>query len=340
MTDLLRQLTSIPAVPGSEEILREFIIKQIKDHAEYETDFLGNITVYKKGAQRAARRVILDAHMDEVGLVITYICKDGSLKFACAGGIDTRVLIGRRVIIGGGIYGVIGLTPVHLLDNEQRKTVPKTDELSIDIGAKDAEDAGKAVKIGYTAVFDSEFIRFGDRLIKARALDDRIGCAVLINMIVSPQPYDLIFSFSVQEELGCRGAKVAAERVKPDFAVVVESTTAADISGVAKDKQVCVLGAGPAVSFMDGGTVYDGALYRAAFEAAEQLGIPCQPKAAVSGGNNASAIHLAGTGVRVLSLSAPCRYLHSPVTVAHEDDILHLVSLSETMSGLIASGVY
>lgn len=320
MLELLKRLCDVSGVSGSEETLAKIIIGEIAPFCEVKTDALGNVIAYKKGKSAAKMKLMIDAHMDEVGLMVTYICEDGRLRFSNVGGIDTRVLLGRKVKIGETV-GVIGVKPVHLIEKSEKLAVPKKDSLFIDIGARDKADAERVVKIGDTAVFGSEFFEFGEGKIASKAFDNRIGCMVLIEMIKKEQPYDLVFSFSVQEELGLRGARTAAYGTTPQAAIIVECTTAADIAGVAKDNQVCVLGDGAAVSFMDGGTVYDKAFYEMAFEVAKMLNVKCQPKAAVAGGNNSGAIHLSKTGVRTIAVSVPCRYLHAPFGVVAIEDI-------------------
>lgn len=318
----LETLCSLDGVSGREKKVRAYILSQIQDLAECRVDALGNLIVFKKGAKTPKNKVMLAAHMDEVGLIITYVTDDGYLKFTTVGGIDTRVMLGRCVAVGDDkLPGVIGVVPVHMVKDEEKANIPDDDSLYIDIGATSREQAEKYVKPGDVAHFDSDFIRFGEDHIKSRALDDRAGCAALIDMIKSDLPYDLTFAFTTQEEVGLRGAKTAAFSVAPDYAIVVETTTAADISGVAKEKQVCKLGNGAVISFMDRSTVYSRERYDLAFKLAEKHDIKVQPKTVVAGGNDAGAIHTSRGGVRTLTVSLPCRYLHSPSCVICEADM-------------------
>lgn len=322
MLEMIKELCALSGVSGRENAVRDYIIEKIKDYAEYSVDPLGNLIVFKKGRKEAKNKVMLDAHVDEVGLIVTAITSEGFLRFAKVGGIDTRVIIGRPVKVGdNAVSGVIGIKPVHLVEKSVEADIPKNDSLYIDIGAKNKEEAEKLVRIGDTVCFDSDFVEYGDGFIKAKALDDRVGCAILIEMIRSELEYDLWFSFSVQEEIGTRGAQTAAYTVAPDYAIVVETTTAADISGVKDEKRVCICGKGGAVSFMDRSTVYGRELFDKAFEVAEKNGIVCQPKTYVSGGNDAGAIHKSRGGVKVLTVSVPCRYLHSPSCVIKYSDV-------------------
>ncbi|MDR3552168.1 MAG: M42 family metallopeptidase [Clostridia bacterium] len=339
MLELLKELCAERAPSGCEAAVAQRIIKEIGPYAELRTDALGNVIAFKKGDRPAKTRLMLCAHMDEVGLIVTCITGDGFLKFAAVGGIDPRVMAGRRVLIGaGGIPGVIGMKVLHLLEGDEAKTAPSIEKLYIDIGVATRQEAERLVSPGDTAVFDSQFEEFGDGFIKARAIDDRIGCAMLVQMIRQPQPFDLTFAFTVQEEVGSCGAKAATFAVAPEAAIVVEATTAADIPFVVEEKRVCFVGRGPVVSFMDKGTVYDRALYRLAFSLAEQQGISCQPKKATAGGNDAASVHVSREGVRTAAVSLPCRYLHSPSCVIKWSDAEETLRLLSALSAAVAGG--
>lgn len=328
MLKKIKDLCQIPAVSGGEEKVRAYLIKKIEGKANHEVDALGNLIVYKKGKKAAKNKVMLAAHMDEIGLIINLINDEGFLKFIKVGGIDTAVLLGRSVEIGDkAVKGFIGVKPIHLLKEEEKHTFPEDGELYIDIGAKSREDALKHVSLGDLAVLESQPTEFGTSLLKARALDDRAGCALLLHMIEQESQYDLTFAFTVQEEVGLRGAKTAAWALEPDYALVVEATTAADIAGVEAEKEVCSLGKGAVVSFMDRATVYDREMYKKAFELAEKHGIKIQPKAAVAGGNDAGAIHSAGGGAKTLAISLPCRYLHSASSTIDKNDLEEVYKL-------------
>ena len=321
MLEMIKELCLLPGISGRENAVRDYIIEQIKDHADCSVDPLGNLIVFKKGRKPAKNKVMLDAHMDEVGLIVTAITSEGFLRFTKVGGIDSRVILGRTVKVGEkAVNGVIGIKPVHLVDKKDEALIPKADDLYIDIGAKSKEEASEYVRLGDSVWFESDFVEFGDGFIKAKALDDRAGCAILVEMIKSELEYDMWFSFSVQEEIGTRGAQTAAFTVAPDYAIAVETTTAADISGVKDEKRVCICGEGGTVSFMDRSTLYSKELFDKAFEIAEREDIPCQPKTMVAGGNDSGAIHKSRGGVKVLTVSIPCRYLHSPSCVIRYKD--------------------
>ncbi|HRR77764.1 MAG TPA: M42 family metallopeptidase [Ruminococcus sp.] len=333
MKGLLKELCLINGVSGDETAVRESIIEKIKDVCEYRVDNLGSIICFKKGRRTPEKKLMICAHMDEVGFIITYIRSDGTLSFGAVGGIDPSVIIGRQVMVkssitGETIYGVVGTTAVHNLSKEQREKAPKTDSLYIDIGAADKAEAEKTVALGDNAYFVSEFTELGETKVKCKAIDDRAGCAMMIEMLHEELEYDTYFVFNVQEEIGLRGSTASAFAVAPDYAIVLEATTAADIDGASGAKRVCELGKGPVVSFMDRSTMYDKELYRLAFSIAAEENIPCQTKTMVAGGNDAGAIHVSGKGVRTIAVSVPCRYLHSPscvIDMADLDDSLRLV---------------
>lgn len=333
MFELIKELSTLSGISGREDAVRNYITSKIEGYAEYSTDALGNLLVFKKGKKPAKNKVMLDAHMDEVGMIVTAVTSEGYLKFAKVGGINSKVIIGRSVKVGeNAINGVVGIKPVHLVDKDKEDAIPSADDLYIDIGAESKEQAEKFVSLGDAVYFDSDFVEFGDGFIKAKALDDRVGCAILIEMIRSELEYDAWFSFSVQEEIGTRGAQTAAFNIAPDYAVVVETTTAADISGVRDEKRVCICGKGGTVSFMDRSTLYNKALFDRAFEIADEKGILCQPKTYVAGGNDAGAIHKSRGGVKVLTVSVPCRYLHSPVCVIKYSDAEESLKLIKALA--------
>ena len=323
---------------GAERGVRELIVSMLPGGTDYTVDALGNLIVNARGRSRAAKKVMLAAHMDEVGFIATSVCDDGLVKFACVGGISPAVLCGKRVIFENGVPGSIGAVPVHLIEGDKRREFPSADDLYIDIGASDEAEALALVKPGDTAVFESEFRALGEHKIKGKALDDRAGCAVMLELLNSENEYDFTCAFTVQEEVGCRGVGAAVERVRPDAAIVLEATTAADLAEVDEAKKVCVLGKGPAISFMDRSTVYETELYRSALALAEEKGIPAQPKTMVAGGNDSGVIHRSLNGVHTLAVSMPCRYLHSPSCVLDTRDFEAAFRFVKTMTAELCGG--
>lgn len=322
MLDLLKELCLANGISGNENQVRDLIISKIKGYCEYNIDNSGNLICFKKGQKKPQNKVMISAHMDEVGMIVTYINSDGTLKISTVGGIDPRVIFGRQVIVGdNNIVGVIGSKAVHNLSKEEKETAIRVENMYVDIGATSKEDALSVVSLGDSVYFKSDFVALGNDKVKCKAIDDRAGCAVLIELIRSELLYDTYFTFVTGEEIGLRGAKTAAYTVDPDIAIVLEATTAADIPGVNGEKRVCELSKGAVVSFMDRGTIYNKELYNLAFQTAKAENISVQTKTMIAGSNDSGAIHISKGGVKTLSVSVPCRYLHSPSCVIDKNDL-------------------
>lgn len=335
---LVKELCIARGISGREQTVRELIFKEIRPYAdEISIDPLGNLLAFKKGEQRAQTKLMLSAHMDEVGFIVTHITEDGFLKIAPVGGMDRRVFPGKSVLVGEkAIPGVIGIKPVHLAKDEERSKAPKAEELSVDIGAVDRKDAQEHVALGDMVTFSSVF-DLEDGMVKSKAIDDRAGCAVLIELMKEKLPFDANFAFVVQEEVGCRGARTAAYTIAPEASIVVEATTAADIPGVDQEKQVCHVGKGAVVSFMDRSAIYDAEYVQLALECGQKTGTKVQLKQAVAGGNDAGAIQVSRGGVRTVAVSLPCRYLHSAVGLIAQEDYESVKALVRALSEAIAS---
>ncbi len=335
MLNYLKELCAVCGISGDEDAVRAYLMEKITAMPgilEMKTDALGNLLVHKKGRNTSERTLMIGAHMDEVGLIVTGVRADGTLSVAAVGGVDADVVLGRCVMVGEPHYpGVIGSAPVHRLSAKQRDEKPQMDGLYADIGAKDADEAKKYVRPGDSIYFVGDYARLGGGRVTSKAIDDRFGCAVMLKLLEGEIPYDTWFAFFVQEEVGLRGSRTAAYAIDPDFALILEATTAADLDGVTGDAAVCRLGGGPVVSFMDRSTIYDRQLYKTAFEEAAALGIPCQTKSRIAGGNDAGAVHVSREGVRTLAISVPCRCLHSPSCVAQESDMEQCLQLTEKM---------
>ena len=338
MLNLVKELCALSGVASFEESVQDFIQARVAPYAdEMRVDTLGNLIVWKRGRKATGKRFVMCAHMDEVGLMVRHITSEGYLKVTTIGGIDTRVLIGKPVKVGPQeVPGVIGLKAYHLVSEEEEKKVPKVEDLYLDIGARSREEAEKLVEIGDFAAFDSDWTEFGSGFVKAKALDDRAGCAVMLELLKEDLPMDCTFAFTVQEEVGCRGAFGAAFSVNPEIALVLETTTAADLAATPAHKQVCTLGKGPVVPFMDGGSVADRGLFELMRDLADENQIPWQTKNYISGGNDASAIQRSREGVRTIVVSAAVRYLHAPASVACLGDFDHILNLARLFIGAIA----
>jgi len=338
MLDTVKILCYLSGVSGFEDEVREYILERVMPHAdEIMTDSMGNLMVFKKGAVTPEKKVMLCAHMDEVGLIVTGIDDEGYLKFSCVGGIDRRVLIGKYVFVGDNrVPGVIGIKAYHLVSREEEKNVPKTDEMYIDIGAVNKEGAEKLVSLGDYCVFDDTVVDFGSGYLKAKAIDDRLGCAAMLKLIESDLPCDCTFAFTVQEEVGTRGARIAAYRVAPDICLVLEGTTAADIPGSTEANEICRLDGGVVIPFMDKGTIYDQGLYKVLTKLAADNEIKWQTKRIIAGGTDAAAIQRSVGGVRTVGIACAIRNIHSPACVANTADFEPMLRLAELFLEKIA----
>ena len=339
MKELLKNLSEEFGPSGYEDrvrsMIREYIERDLPTNCEIAEDRVGNL--YFHVINKDKPRLMINAHMDEVGFMVKGITEDGFLKFDCVGGMNPLVLGAKRVVSERGIKGIISAKPIHLLTNDEKKQPPKVDAMFIDIGATSKENAEKYADIGDYFVFDSEYVEYGDGFIKCKALDDRHGCAIMCKLIDTIKQgadteYDLWFAFTCREEISYSSARCASEYVKPDYALVIESKAVQDIYGVDDEKKVCILGDGAIVSFMDNGTIYDKDTVNKLISICKKNNIPYQLNKYISGGNDSSAIQKSICGVRVGLISAPSRYIHSQANVVKYTD---LEAMYEIALGLI-----
>ncbi len=328
LIETLKRLCALPGVSGMENEVADYIKAEAGPYAdEMITDSLGNVLVFKKGRKAPEKRLMLAAHMDEVGVIITGITDDGYLKFDFVGGVDRRVALGQRVFINGAA-GVIAVKAAHHAKSSGDENVPKQEDLYIDIGADKREEAGKIAALGDVGTFDPQVMEFGDGFLKAKAIDDRIGCAVMLELLKDELAVDTWFAFTAQEEVGTRGASVAAYRINPEISLIVEGTTAADMPGVPQTKRICTPGKGVVIPFMDKGAIYDRELFALVTKLAEDNGIAWQTKRMVAGGTDASAIQRSGMGTKVVGIAAAIRNIHSPSCVGKISDFEALLKLA------------
>ena len=328
MSVLVKELVSLPAPSGFEDAVRNFI-KERAVADEIYTDSIGNLICHKKGN---GKKIMVSAHMDEVGFIITDITDKGFLKFDTLGGIETAVMSGKKLLIGENkVPGIISAKAIHLQSGSEASSPLKIKDLCIDIGANDKNSAKELVNLGDFAVFDSEYTEFGNKIIKSKALDDRVGCAVLLELMKEEFNSDIYFVFSVQEEVGLRGATVAAFNIKPDIALVIEGTTCSDVYGSKPHNEVTNLGGGAVMTAMDRAAISDKEYYDFIMKTARENNIKLQIKRTAMGGTDAGAIQRSSSGVKTAVLAVPCRYIHSPVSVMHEDDLKSVYELSKAV---------
>lgn len=329
MNALLKQLTEVNGVSGDEKAVRLLLRDLIKDHVDdYWADAVGNLIALKKGTGESDFRVMVDAHMDEIGLIVKSIGSDGTLEFDKLGGIDNRTLSGKVVHIGKDkIPGVIGLKPVHQSSIRERSAVPS--DLRIDIGANKKEEINGKVKISDHVAFVSSYTELGPTAI-GKAFDDRAGCAAIVELLRGERyPFDLYATFTVQEETGMAGALVASYRVKPDVAVVLECTPAYDLPNEKDVSANTKLGAGPCIYVMDNRTMHDPRLVKHVMESAEKHHIPFQIRQPGGGGTNAGKIQQAHIAVPVVTVGLPGRHAHTPNGMISLDDYKNYVKLAD-----------
>jgi putative aminopeptidase FrvX len=340
---LLEKLSNARGTSGNEAEVRDILIEQVKGRVDnYRVDTMGNLITYKKakGVRRKALKVMLAAHMDEIGLMIVHVDSKGYLKFSKVGGIDDRVLLSKVVLVGKDKkLGVIGSKPAHLLRGKERDQVVESDSMYIDIGAKSKEEALSSVKIGDYATFATEFAEMGDGLVKGKALDDRTGCALVAELVRRDYPFDLYGVFTVQEEVGLRGARVAAYAVEPDVAFALESTVCDDSPKHKDVSPTTRLGSGPAISIADRTTIADRRLVKLLVETAKEYRIPYQIKQPMIGSTDAGRIHITKEGIPSIAIAVPTRYIHSPVSLMCLEDFDNTLALMTKTLPNLAKGL-
>ncbi|MEW5986886.1 MAG: M42 family metallopeptidase [Chloroflexota bacterium] len=330
MNELLKQLTEAVGVSGEEKEVRLLIRDLIRDYVDdWWVDTMGNLLAIKKGAGVLNWRVMVDAHIDEVGLMVTEIDSNGTLKFDPVGTIDDRTLLGKVVQVGPKkLTGVIGARPIHLLKSNQRHSVVKAEDMRIDIGAKNKEAAGRQVKIGDRAAFVTEYEEIGYTAV-GKAFDNRAGCAALVELLRGePYPFDLCAAFTVQEEVGLRGARVASYALRPDVALVLECTPAYDLPNERDVSPNVALGRGPSIYVMDSQTIQDPRLVAHITRTAASHNIPYQIRQPGGGGTNTGAIQRAQAGLPAATIAVPGRYAHTPTIMINLDDYANVVKLA------------
>ncbi len=313
---LLERLSEVSGVSGKENEVRDIIKEYIVDNIEeMKTDIMGNL-IAAKGLDKQGPVTMLAAHMDEVGLMITNIEENGLLKFMTVGGLDKRILVSKVVKIGpDNLTGVIGAKPIHLQEKVERNKPIDIDNLFIDIGVTSRQEAKNFVEPGDVAVFETKFNRLENNKVIGKAFDDRVGCSLLAELTGEEVTVPTYFVFTVQEEVGLRGARQAAYNIDPDRAIVIEGTTAADVPNNEEYRYSTTIGKGPALTIRDRSMVSNRDLLQKLIDKAENNDIDYQFRRTTKGGNDAGVIHLTREGIPSAVISLPCRYIHSPLAM-------------------------
>ncbi len=339
---ILEKLSNARGVSGDESAVRNLIAEQLQKHVdEYRVDALGNLIACKRAARKGNSRlkVLIAAHMDEVGFLATHIDRDGFVHFEKVGGIDDRILPSKAVLIGTSrVPGVIGFKPRHHSSEAERKKVISHDDLRIDIGATSREDALRVVSPGDYITFATTFSTFGENCVRGKALDDRAGCAILLELMRDSYPFELYAAFTTQEEIGLRGARVAGYAVAPDIALVLEATVCDDSPKTREQSPVTRMGAGPSLTLADRGMLADKRLVQLFADTAHEHKIPFQYKQPLIGGTDGGQLHRSRTGVPTAVVSLPARYIHSPAAVISLDDYSNALKWMRATLPRLANG--
>jgi len=334
LVDVLEKLSNANGVTGREDEVRDLMKNYLKPYVdEVREDRLGNLIAFKKG-NKDAPTVMLAAHMDEVGLMIKNIKKKGFLQFTKIGGIDDRILLAQKVIVHtdkGSLTGVTGSKPVHIQTEAEKKKVIEADRLFIDVGARDKEEAEKmGVQVGDVVSFDTKFVRISENVVLGKAFDDRVGCAMMVETLRRLQKVDCnVYAVgTIQEEVGLRGATIAAFQVAPDVGIVLESTVTGDTPGVEEGEAPAKMGEGPVLTVADAGLIAHPKVLRLLIDSAKEHKIPYQLETGIRGATDASKIAISREGVPSGVISVPARYIHSPAAILNLDDVEKAVKLA------------
>lgn len=338
---LIKRLSEVPGPSGFEKLIRDEIIREISgDVDSLTTDNMGNLIAFRKGT--SDKKFMIAAHMDEIGFIVNYIDDNGFLKFSTLGGFDPKTLTAQRVIVHGkkDIIGVMGAKPIHVMTAEERDKKVNIKDFFIDLGMK-KEEVEKIVSIGTPISRDRECIEMGD-CINGKSLDNRISVYILIEVIKALKnkklPYDTYFTFTVQEEVGLRGAQVAALKIQPDVAIALDTTIAYDVPGSSPQEQITKLGAGPGIKIMDSCVICNSDLVAFMKNVAEKNKIPYQMEIMQGGGTDTGMLQkMVAGGAIAGGMSIPTRHLHQVIESVHKDDIENSIALLSKITLSIAT---
>jgi tetrahedral aminopeptidase len=327
--ETLTILSNLSGVSGDETEVRYYLSDLLaKGRFETRVDSIGNLLVRKGQGRQKSKRIMLAAHMDEVGLMIMDFEKNGLLRFKAVGGIDSRVLVAKRLLVGmHELPGVIGSKPIHLQKQGEQNKPFRDNELYIDCGFKNREEASDYLRIGEYATFAVKCRVISKNALRGKAFDNRVGCLVLLSLLLEENGLSFDAAFTVQEEVGTRGAQIAAYTMEPDLALVVEATAASDTPGTEQELSSTILGQGPAISLMDSTVMVDRQLRTGLVRAADKAKVCYQYRRFTAAGTDGGAIAYSRSGVKTAVLSVPCRYIHSPHSILFQSDLQATIDL-------------
>ncbi|MHA7128045.1 M42 family metallopeptidase [Algoriphagus namhaensis] len=330
--ELLKQVCEIAGAPGFEKRIRDLVIKEVTPLVdEVKVDNLGNVIAIKKGKRNpGGKRVMVAAHLDEIGFIITHIDDNGFLRFHTLGGFDPKTLTAQRVIVHGkkDLVGVMGSKPIHVMSQEERNKLPKTTDFFIDLGMS-KEEVLKYISIGDPVTRERELIEMGD-CVNCKSIDNRVAVFILIEALKTLEnpAYDVYATFTVQEEVGLRGANVAAHSINPDFGIALDTTIAFDVPGAQAHEKVTELGKGTAIKIMDAMTICDYRMVEFMKQTADRGNIKWQPEILTAGGTDTAGVQRMGKqGAIAGAISIPTRHLHQVIEMAHKEDIASSIAL-------------
>ncbi|MEM6845408.1 MAG: M42 family metallopeptidase [Bacteroidota bacterium] len=324
--DLLKKICEVAGAPGFEERVRQLVIGEVEplvDH--WEVDNMGSVVTVKKGKNNPdGKKVMVAAHMDEIGFIVTHIDDNGFVRFHTLGGFDPKTLTAQRVIVHGkkDLVGVMGSKPIHVMTPEERNKNPKTTDYFIDLGMK-ADEVKEVVSVGNPITRERELIEMGD-CVNCKSIDNRVSVFILIEALrqLGDVPYDVYGVFTVQEEVGLRGANVAAHTINPDFGIGLDTTIAFDLPGAQPHQKITSLGEGAAIKVMDGSTICDYRMVEFMKQTANKYEIKWQPEVLTAGGTDTAGVQRMGKqGAIAGAISIPTRHLHQVIEMASKEDI-------------------
>ncbi|MFL5751770.1 MAG: M42 family metallopeptidase [Bacteroidia bacterium] len=328
---LLKQIAELPGVPGREQKVRELVIREISSHVDsVETDNMGNVITLIKGRSKNAKKIMIAAHMDEIGFIVTHIDEQGFLRFHTLGGFDPKTLTAQRVLVHGkkSLVGVMGSKPIHVMTADERNKIAQTTDYFIDMGMSKKEVA-KYISVGDSVTRDRELIEMGD-CVNCKSLDNRVSVFILLETLkqLKNPAYDVYGVFTVQEEVGIRGAQVAAMKIQPDFGFGLDTTIAYDVPGAKEHEKITELGKGTAIKIMDSSIICDYRMVEFMKKTADKYRIKWQHEILTAGGTDTAAIqrHVAGGSISG-AVSIPTRHIHQVIEMCHKEDIAGSIKL-------------